>query len=423
VVEGDEVRKDELNLRRKRWVPWLAWTLFGVISLLALAAAINALVNRAPDDPIIRLVGIVVWNLFPIVFAFLAALIIAHRPRNLTGWLLMLPAAGFALGNPADLFLGALTSAPAAPTFAFLLVVWFDSWYWLFLVIPLLLIPLVFPTGYPTSRFWQWVFAAVVGLGVFTMLLMTFTQEIGPPEATWTVPNPAGFISSTLLEFIIPPFVLSMGILTILCAASIFARFRKASAVERAQIKWLLYACGLFVAAYAPLLVLNVNTEEWVSTGLLDLLFTLAVLTIPAAIAIAILRYRLWDIDIIIRKTMVYVGMTALLALVYFGLVTLLQIIFSSMIGNRQTPISIVVSTLAIAALFNPLRRRVQDFIDRRFYRQKYDAEHSLAQFAATARDEVDQEKLATALLGTVEQAVQPEKVSLWIPRSRVRTK
>jgi hypothetical protein len=421
VVEGDEVRTDELNLRRKRWVPWLAWTLFGVISLLALVAAINALVNRAPDDTIIRLVGIVVWNLFPMVFAFLAALIIAHRPHNLTGWLLMLPAAGFALGNPADLFLGALTSAPAAPTFAFLLVAWFDGWYWLFLVIPLLLILLVFPTGSPPSQFWQWVFAAVVGLGGFTMLLMTFAQEIGPPTTAWTVPNPVGFISSQLLEFIIPPFVLIMGILTILCAASVFVRFRKASVVERAQIKWLLYACGLFVVAYTPLLVLNVNTEEWVSTGLLDLLFTLAVLTIPAAIAIAILRYRLWDIDIIIRKTMVYVGMTALLALVYFGLVTLLQIIFSSMIGNRQSPISIVVSTLAIAALFNPLRRRVQDFIDQRFYRRKYNAERALAQFAVTARDEVDQESLTAALVGVVHETIQPERVSLWLKRRRER--
>jgi hypothetical protein len=399
----------------RRWVPRLAWTLFGVISLLALATAVNTLVNYAPDDPLIRRAGNIAWILFPMVFAFLAALIVAHRPRNLTGWLLMLPAAGFALGNPADLFLGSLTSAPAAPTFAFLLVVWYDSWYWLFLVIPLLLIPLVFPTGSPTSRRWQWVFVAVVGLGLFAMLLITFSQEIGPPAATWTVPNPVGFISSQLLGIITPPLVLILGLLTFLCAASIFVRFRQASAVERAQIKWLLYACGLFVLAYAPLLALNVNSEEWLSTDLLDLLFTLAVLTIPVAISIAILRYRLWDIDLIIRKTMVYVGMTALLALVYFGLVTLLQYLFSSMIGNQQSPISIVVSTLAIAALFNPLRRRIQDFIDRRFYRRKYDAEQALAQFAVTARDEVDQESLTAALVAVVQEMIQPEKASLWL--------
>ena len=408
----------ELNLRRKRWVPWLAWTLFGVISLLALAAAIIGLVNRPLDDPIIRLVGIIIWNLFPLVFAFLAALIIVHRPRNLTGWLLMLPAIGFALGNPTDLFLGALTSAPAAPTFTFLLVVWFDGWYWLFLVIPLLLIPLVFPTGSPTSRRWQWVFAAVVGLGVFTMLLMTFTQEIGPSTATWTVPNPVGFISSQLLEFILPPFVLSLGILTILCAASIFVRFRKASAVERAQIKWLLYACGLFVAAYAPLLILNVNTEEWLSSDLLDLLFVLSILTIPAAISIAILRYRLWDIDIIIRRTLQYFLLTGFLALLYFSSVTLLQSLFSTFTGS-QSAIALVISTLVIAALFTPLRRRIQSFIDQHFYRKKYNAEETLAQFSAIARDQVELEKLTEALLGVAVETMQPEYVSLWLTTTK----
>jgi hypothetical protein len=399
----------------RRWAPWLAWTLFVVISLLALATAISTLVTHTPHDPLIRLVGGIVWNLFPMVFAFLAALIIAQRPRNLTGWLLMLPAVGFALGNPADLFLGSLTSAPAVPTLAFLLVVWYDSWYWLFLVIPLLLIPLVFPTGSPISPRWQWVFIAVAGLGAFVLLLMTFSQGIGPPQATWTVPNPVGFITNQIFEIIIPPSVLILGILTLLCAASIFVRFRQASDIERAQIKWLLYACALFVVAYAPLLVLNVNTEEWLSNDLLGLLFVLAVLTIPAAIAIAILRYRLWDIDLIIRKTMVYLGLTALLALVYFGLVTLLQNLFSSMIGNQQSPISIVVSTLAIAALFNPLRRRVQDFIDRRFYRRKYNAEQALANFAANLRQEVDLDQINRSLLAVTLETLQPENASLWL--------
>jgi hypothetical protein len=400
---------------KRRWISRLAWTLFGVISLLALATAISTLVTHTPHDPLIRLVGGVVWNLFPMVFAFLAALIIAQRPRNLTGWLLMLPAVGFALGNPVDLFLGSLTSAPAVPTLAFLLVVWYDSWYWLFLVIPLLLIPLVFPTGSPISPRWQWVSIAVAGLGVFVLLLMTFSQGIGPPQATWTVPNPVGFITNQILEIIIPPSVLILGILTLLCAASIFVRFRQASDIERAQIKWLLYACALFVVAYAPLLVLNVNTEEWLSNDLLGLLFVLAVLTIPAAIAIAILRYRLWDIDLIIRKTLVYVGLTALLALVYFGLVTLLQNLFSSMIGNQQSPISIVVSTLAIAALFNPLRRRVQDFIDRRFYRRKYNAEQALAEFAANLRQEVDLNEINLSLLAVTLEILQPENAWLWL--------
>ena len=198
---------------------------------------------------------------------------------------------------------------------------------------------------------------------------------------------------------------------------SIFVRFRKASAVERAQIKWLLYACGLFVAAYAPLLILNVNTEEWLSSDLLDLLFVLSILTIPAAISIAILRYRLWDIDIIIRRTLQYFLLTGFLALLYFSSVTLLQSLFSTFTGS-QSAIALVISTLVIAALFTPLRRRIQSFIDQRFYRRKYDTEQTLEAFAISLRQEVNLEEISSNLLRVVQGAMEPEGASLWFIRS-----
>ncbi len=134
----------------------------------------------------------------------------------------------------------------------------------------------------------------------------------------------------------------------------------------------------------------------------------------PLIITIAILRSHLWDIDLIIRKTLIYSFLIIFLGLVYFSAVTMLQSIFS-LVSGQHSPVSVVLSTLAIAALFNPLRKRIQDFIDRRFYRRKYDAEQALAAFAAAARSETDLELLSNRLTGTVQEALQPEQVSLWI--------
>jgi threonine/homoserine efflux transporter RhtA len=200
----------------------------------------------------------------------------------------------------------------------------------------------------------------------------------------------------------------------VLCVLSLLYRYRSADHREQNQIKWLLYAAGFFVLNLVLGFLWGELGNQWASLG--TALLFLSIMLMPIAIAIAILRYRLYDIDVIIRKTLQYALLTAFLALVYFGSVIFLQSLTENLFGE-QSPLVIVLSTLAIAALFNPLRTRIQDFIDRRFYRKKYDAEQALAQFAATVRDEVDMQKLSAWLLELVEESMQPEKTSLWLKK------
>jgi hypothetical protein len=203
-------------------------------------------------------------------------------------------------------------------------------------------------------------------------------------------------------------------------AVAQIVRYRTVSdTIARVQTKWIVGATVVGIASFlasSSVVLLGAGAEGRIGRFWIlgDLGFSLLTYLLPIAIAIAILRYRLWDIDVIIRKTLVYSVLSGLLALVYFGMVVLLQSLFDSVSG-QQSPIAIVISTLVIAALFAPLRQRVQAVIDRRFYRKKYDAQQVLAQFAITARDETDMDKLTTELVRVVQETMQPENVSLWL--------
>ena len=241
---------------------------------------------------------------------------------------------------------------------------------------------------------------------------------MGPLNANWRLPNPIGFIPDRV--WLGPILIVwGIGLITLVFAslASLFLRYRRASVGERQQIKWLLYAAAVFAVSYALNYFLSTAGQWGSASGWLDLLFVVSILTFPMAIAIAILRYRLYDIDVIIRKTLVYTVLTALLALVYFGGVVLLQRLVGALTGVEQSPLAVVVSTLVIVVLFTPLRRRIQDFIDRRFFRKKYDAQQVLARFALTARDETDLERLTAELARVVQETLQPERVSVWLKR------
>ena len=223
--------------------------------------------------------------------------------------------------------------------------------------------------------------------------------------------------SATIILLFIDPelaaigFLLTFTMLLLGVVALVHSGITMRDAVSRAQLRW---AIGGVTAGVA-LFMLNFASNA--PPPYREIILNVAKFGLPVvsfSLAIAILRYRLFDINVIIRKTLQYALLTGLLALVYFGSVILLQTVFENLTG-RQSPIVIVLSTLAIAALIGPLRVRIQDFIDRRFYRKKYNAEQALGQFAATARDEVDMDKLTGALMSVVDETMQPENVSLWL--------
>ena len=235
------------------------------------------------------------------------------------------------------------------------------------------------------------------------------------------LPTIVGVVVSTNLFSLLT--LLGFGLWIVLAAYAAVYRYRRVSSpAEKQQTKWVvggfLASCLLFVPFAMVTVWFPPDTQPPQRLAFMLLVFLplymFCYLAIPAGVAFAILRYRLWDIDVIVRKTLVYASLTALLALVFFGVVTLLSSLFSAVSGQHSA-LAIVISTLVIAALFTPLRRRLQAGIDRRFFRRKYNAQQVLARFALTARDETDLDALTAELVNVVQETMQPDRVSVWL--------
>jgi hypothetical protein len=212
-----------------------------------------------------------------------------------------------------------------------------------------------------------------------------------------------GFVEDLPVVSDVLTVVLSVGLLA--AAASVVLRFRRSRGVERQQMKWFVYAASLLIA----------GAVSWPLPDVVEnLLFSAVFFALPTAVGVAVLRYRLYDIDLLVNRTLVYAPLTAALVSVYVAGVIVLQYAFRTITG-QHSQLAVVVSTLAIAALFSPLRRRTQQFVDRRFYRRKYDAQKTLAAFSAQLREETDLDALEDTVVGVVRDTMQPEHVSLWV--------
>jgi hypothetical protein len=389
----------------------LAWSLWALsLTLTVLAILLLALILSHPhthtfDD----------WlgsTLNAVFYSSVGAIVASRRPENLVGWLLCLWALSESISHfSAQYAIYALLarpdSLPAGEAMA-----WVSSWLLFFTIGFSVLSILLFPTGRPPSRRWRWVTWLTVAFILVGAVSGAFSS--GPVEGLGPIRNPLGiegfsnFSNSILLNMVAL-------VLVVAAALSVFMRLRGAKGVERQQIKWFAYATaaavmGLVLAEIIPDVI---DVPLWFER-IGNAIFLLLIPTIPISMGIAILRYRLYDIDLIINRTLVYGLLTATLVAIYFAGIVLLQRLFVAFTGEKST-LAVVASTLIIAALFNPLRRGIQSFIDRRFYRRKYDAAKTLESFSAKLRDETDLEALNDDLVGVVRVTMQPEHVSLWL--------
>jgi hypothetical protein len=389
----------------------LAWSIWGVSMLAVLVLPFAGIEGQGASD-VVALVG---YAVFLIAAATVGALVASRRPQNPIGWILAAAGLGYSLAGLAiaygDAAFAKGHSLPLATT-----VAWAGNWLWSVVIglasaLPLLL----FPDGRLPSRRWRpvvWVVPVATVLAALSVMLSSDRIDVGHHR---TIANPTALDGGAQLVHTLA----TLGFLGIVgsflaALASVVVRFRRARGVERLQFKWLIYAAGLIVLS----LVLGSAIGAVIGSGddatnVTNGITSAALAAYPIAIGVAILRHRLYDIDVVINRTLVYASLTATLAAAYLGSVLLLQLALDRITSGSS--LAVAVSTLAVAALFRPARSRIQGLVDRRFYRRKYDAARTLEEFSARLREQVDLEALGGELRSVVTETMQPAHVSLWL--------
>ncbi|MDQ3963816.1 MAG: hypothetical protein M3277_07900 [Actinomycetota bacterium] len=352
------------------------------------------------------------------IFVVVGALILSRRADNAIGWVFCAIGVFWTTGALAvEYAVFGTVTRPGTPLAW--LGAWYGEWNWIpFWFLTLVVTPTLFPTGRPLSRRWR-IFAAVAGTSAVVMTILisldpvldvegtsrTFTNPIGIDGATWLDPDNQESLSSILL---FPVMFISAAA----AGVSIVMRFRRSRGDERLQLKWFAFAAVLMVAGFFALAFTS-------GQGSISFFYGTFVAFVPMSAGVAILRYRLYDIDVIINRTLVYGALTTALLVSYLVIVVTLSRVLDPV--TRDSDVAVAGSTLAVAALFRPLRARIQGFIDRRFYRAKYDGVRALTAFGTRLRDQVDIDAVRGDVLTVVSSTVQPAHASVWIRAQEVR--
>ena len=416
-----------------RSAAWLAWSVCAFsVALTLLYVLLNLLTPRIPARELF--LGFdVFYTIGLLLYPTVGALVASRRPHNPIGWIFC----GIGFLNAAQSFavaygdyslvvrhgVGAHAQhVPAGIDFGALagvkIMAWLSSWIGSDAIglIGVALLFLLFPNGRLLSSSWRPVMWMALGAGATLFVVDAFIP--GPLYTFPSITNPVGIGGAVgdILGMLDTIGLVVLLIALLASAVSLILRLLRARGIERQQLKWFVYAATLAtiggVVAYAGA---NVFASDLINAiGYWE--GQLAFAALPVFTGIAILRYRLYDIDRIINRTLVYGSLTTILAVIYFGGVTVTQALLRNLTSHERLPqLVVVASTLVIAALFNPLRRRIQSFIDRSFYRRKYDAAKTLEEFSLKLRDETDLKALSDDLVGVVRETMQPAHVSLWL--------
>lgn len=358
------------------------------------------------------------WSAAFLGFPIVGAIIISRLTRNTIGWVLC----GIGIGISVAMFAAeyaqfALVTRPGSvPLGSFF--AWLVSWVHFVAIACLVMLVIVFPTGAPRNAFWRWAQRSMlVAVAVSAFLYAT---RAGPLDSLREVDNPAGIRA---LKGIADPSLPILGLLlAVIFVAAIGDKvwaFVKSSGIERQQIKWFALSALMFPVLFALTIIFEENMGRG-NMGEFDpvvLAFFLGLNGMAAGIGFAVFKHRLYEIDVVLNRALVYGGLTAILATSYIGLVFGFQALLAPV--TAESDLAIAASTLAVAALFRPVRSRLQAFIDRRFYRRKFDAQRTLEEFSVRLRDEVDLGSLSAQLASVVTDTMQPTHVSLWLRNAR----
>ena len=395
----------------RRAASWLAWSLCALsVALLVGGVALARTMGSTPPGLPYGSVGdahtVVLTLAIVLTFSIVGAIVASRHPRNTIGWLfcaigLAVGFNGLAGGYAEYWLVSGRGSRSLGETAA-----WFGSWAWTTQLVALTFLLLLFPDGRLPSPRWRPV-AWCAGLGI-SGFVVSYALDAGPLEDFPQIVNPYGIDSPVVSVVGVAGGLVVVGSM-VASAVSVIVRARHTGRVERQQIKWLAYGGAVVVGTSLVASAIAI----W-SVTVSILIINLALLGLPLFTGIAIVRYRLYNIDIIINRTLVYGPLTATLVALYFVGILVLQRLFVILTGQQST-LAVVASTLVIAALFTPLRRRIQAFIDRRFYRKNYDARKTLEAFSARLREETNLDAVNTDLVGVVSETMQPAHVSLWL--------